>query len=401
MTTGGFKYARVTMNPPSSNYGGKIEMAKLIHKTRCEAFLRASTLAGQSWTSVEVPVGGGIQSVYTEEINKSDSDKLTVHVQDYTPSSVNTTNGNGINFVSIFKKGTTEYMIITGDYQYGYGGAGVRIPDRKTLASSYRRDYTSGCCHAFAANGFSNYDISSDIDPNTDELVPMSCFCQGSTNYSDARNNPFISQYGYSYTYTFGYAIKDDTFIAIAYSSYWGTYGCKWCIIGKIFDDNVEHPYGCILGPTYNELSWPQSPNNFIVNNASSILTIFQVLDYNGKFYPSYNKLNAITHTGIPTYYPTELRSDYTGDMKFGALQIIFVPTSNNTNTFSVNADGTNNKGTISTDILRVIPCQRARVDGSLFKGGEFITVGTGTDTSSNLSVGICLGWDPSNPSLY
>ncbi len=400
MATGGFKYARVTLQKTSEMKASKTVFAKAVHKARCEAFLRASTLAEQTWTSVDVPVGGGIYRTYSESVNKSDSETQTVYVQDYAAQEY--TNPSFLGYVSVFKKGAAEYMILTVNTfdSSGFSETAVNLGNnKKLLVGNGYLGFPATLAHAYAANGFASYDLNSNTAPASGELVPYPCF---GAYCHPSRGNDYtiLSRYSSDESYIFGYNIKDDVIMAFLKSDTWN--GCKWGIIGKIFYDDCVggNPYGAITNnfSNYYEYNQDTYKTKFLIPSTDSCVA--QVLGFNGKPFPVYRgNTYSILPMLTPSYYACERKSSYSGELKFGALCVSIQVPANSTGSESVGENGENVKGFINTDILRVIPAQRSRSDGALLKDGEFITLENGSSEWG--VIGICVGWDPSNPSLY
>ena len=200
-------------------------------------------------------------------------------------------------------------------------------------------------------------------------------------------------------SYSFGFAVKGD--VVISLYSYEGNTPV-WSIIGEIFDNDAigGNPYGVLCCPhnTTTDLLTAFSAQNW-VDGWDALLS---VIDANGDKYPSKtihdSNANYLFNRCMPSFICARPNATIPAKLAYGALCCAFHTTQNLTMN-GIDDDGNLMKGYISTDVLRVISPRLCAQAGSIFQGGNFISMSISSATSAGV-LGIALGWDSTNGEL-
>lgn len=400
MSDGGFKFAKVTITADSSIYTDVSLWCLAVHKTRCEAFLRATERENGHWTSIQT----SLSNESTIPVNYDDTNTYSVY---YAPTTSST---DYPGYISYFKDTDTdmEYSLAT---SYGYN-VNSSYASSYSYISPYRANQLGGskassynlpstCGHAIAMNGFKSYDITN-MYMNTDELpfTPQYGISRV-VGISDGNFSGVGSTIGYrtsSGNYTYGFAVKEN--VILSFYQY-NSGNIFWSIAGEIFNSDCigGHPYGIICCPC-SEVS-DTATNISTQKWIDDYYSFLTVSDYEGNAYPTYdikvNTSNKITARCMPSYISARANATVPTNLYYGNLCCAF-NLSSNYSIPGIDADGNLCKGYIRSDILRVVSHRLCTSPGSLFQSGNFISLGS---TASDAGVlGILLGWDSSNSSL-
>lgn len=402
MSDGGFIYEKVTITSNSSAYATKNDWCVFVHLKRCEAFLRATERESVHWT----PIHTGETGEDASNVSYADSNTVEVYMIKFSM------NEDYPAYVSYFRnpKTLSEYAIITaaGFCLVSNSSSPAYINPVRLNQISYGTDYYNlapSFAHSMTMKGsFASYDLkSSSVAKN--EIPVTSQY----GIYRRVQSNGITSGYSmvYNYTnsnynnktYSFGYAVKGDAIISI-YSFDGGI--PFWSIIGDIFDENVigGNPYGVICSPN-DETSDSYKTTSYQrwVDDKSPNLS---VIDYKGDAYPNKTMhdsyANYIKCRCMPSFICARPNSTVPARLAYGALCCAF-------NTYSsleipgIDESGNIMKGYIRTDVLRVISPRLCTNAGSIFQGGNFVSMSIGSSTEPG-TLGILLGWDSSNGAL-
>ena len=404
MNDGGFIYEKITITSNSSAYATRNDWCVFVHLKRCEAFLRATERESAHWT----PIHTGETGEDSSNVSYADSNTVEVYKIKFSVSE------NCPAYVSYFRnpKTLSEYAIITAaglSFNPVSSNAAYINPSRLNQMSRGANYYNlaTSFAHSMVMKGaFASYDLkSSSVAKNE---IPVTCqygICRSVQRSSDTSGG-YSMVYNYTAqifdnkTYSFGYAVKGDTIISIY--SYDGGYPF-WSIIGDIFDENAigGNPYGVICIPNqvdnadyvsniaYQEWVDAKSPN-------------LSVIDYKGDAYPNKtihdHHASDITCRCIQSFICARPNVTVPARLAYGALCCAF-------NTYSdleipgIDEFGNMMKGYVRTDVLRVVSHRLCVNAGSIFQGGNFVSMSIGNSSSTG-TLGILLGWDSSNGAL-
>ena len=401
MSAGGFIYEKVSFNLNSSDYATVNDWCIFVHSKRCEAFLRATERESSHWQSIQT----NLSNESTVSIPCSDSSNVETYILQFH------TNANYPAYVSYFKNPTTnsEYAIFTGagfSFNPSSSTSAYLNPAKLNQLSGGGNIYflANSFAHSMCLKGpFGDYSPASS-SVATNELPITMQYKTGNSfqSNSDSSGYSVIKNYtgsGYNKKYTFGFAVKGDVIISIYHVDDGEP---AWSVIGEIFTDDCVggNPYGClclphsVYGDVFNSLS-SQSWGSYVNSQLS-------VIDSAGNFYPS-----KTIHDGnggylksyfTPSYICGRPNATVPTKLAYGSLCCSFHPTTSNLNINGIDPDGNIMKGYINTDIIRVISPRLCATGGSLFQGGNFISMRA--DTAESNIIGILLGWDPSNGSI-
>lgn len=402
MSAGGFIYEKVTITSNSSDYATCDDWCVYVHLKRCEAFLRATERESAHW----MPVHTNETGEDAANVNYDDSNTVEVYI---IPFKVN---ANYPAYVSYFRNPTTftEYAIITGagfSFNSSSSTSAYINPARlNQLAASYPNYYLAfSFAHAMVINGpFASYNLASaSVATNEIPVTPQYGTCQSIANNADSHNSSMIYNYTdsdyNSKSYSFGYAVKGDTIISIY--SYEGNTPV-WSIIGDIFDEDAigGNPYGVLTCPhnTTSDTLTTFSYQNWVDSRDAHL----SVIDANGDKYPSKtmhdSNANYIMNRCMPSFICARPNATVPAHLAYGALCCAFHAGSNLT-IAGIDDAGNMMKGYIRTDVLRVIAPRLCVNAGSIFQGGNFISMSISNAGNAGV-LGILLGWDASNGAL-
>lgn len=402
MSAGGFIYEKITITSNSSAYATCDDWCVFVHLKRCEAFLRATERESAHW----LPVHTNETGEDARNVNYDDSNTVEVYI---IPFKVNP---NYPAYVSYFRNPTTlsEYAIITGagfSFNSSSSTSAYINPARlNQLAASYTNYYLAfSFAHAMVMNGpFASYNLtSSSVATNEIPVTPQYGTCK-ETRYNEDSHN-FSMIYNYTNTsynnksYSFGYAVKGDTIISIY--SYEGNTPV-WSIIGDIFDEDAigGRPYGVLCCPhnTTSDLLTAFSYQNWVDSWDAHL----SVIDANGDKYPSKtmhdSSASYIMNRCMPSFICARPNATVPARLAYGALCCAFHAGSNLT-IAGIDDAGNMMKGYIRTDVLRVVAPRLCMNAGSVFQGGNFISMSISSAGNAGV-LGILLGWDASNGAL-
>lgn len=402
MSDGGFIYEKITIASNSSAYATCDDWCVFVHLKRCEAFLRATERESAHW----LPVHTNETGEDAANVNYDDNNTVEVYI---IPFKVN---ANYPAYVSYFRNPTTlsEYAIITAaglSFNLSSSTSAYINPVRlNQLATSYANYYLAfSFAHAMVMNGpFASYNLASaSVATNEIPVTPQYGTCQSVASYEDTHNFSMIYNYtGSSYdnkSYSFGYAVKGDTIISIY--SYEGNTPV-WSIIGDIFDEDAigGRPYGVLCCPhgTTDDRITGFSAQTWV----DSWYAHLSVIDTNGDKYPAKTMHDSdasnIMNRCMPSFICARPNSTVPARLAYGALCCAFHAGSNLT-IAGIDDAGNMMKGYIRTDVLRVIAPRLCVNAGSIFQGGNFISMSISSATTAGV-LGILLGWDASNGAL-
>lgn len=403
MSDGGFIYEKVTITSNPSAYATRNDWCVFVHLKRCEAFLRATERESAHWT----PIHTGETGEDTSNVSYNDSNTVEVYkikfsVSDDYPA-----------YVSYFRnpKTLSEYSIITAaglSFSSNSSSCAYINPARLNQIS-YGTSYyylAPSFAHSMVMKGsFTSYDLKSSIV--TKNEIPVTCQYG---IYRTVQNGGDTGGYGmvYNYTnanynnktYSFGYAVKGDTIISI-YSFDGGA--PFWSIIGDIFDENAigGNPYGVICSPNADnesDTSTSISYQRWVDDQAPNL----SVIDYKGDAYPNKTMhdsyANYIKCRCMPSFICARPNATVPARLAYGALCCAF-NTYSNLEIPSIDESGNMMKGYIRTDVLRVVSHRLCTNAGSIFQGGNFVSMSIGSSSEQG-PLGILLGWDSSNGAL-
>lgn len=401
MSDGGFIYEKITIMSNSSAYATKNDWCVFVHLKRCEAFLRATERESARWIPIHTGETGEDASNVSYNSNTVEVYKIKLGVSEDYPA-----------YVSYFRnpKTLSEYAIITAaglSFDTNSSNIGYINPSRLNQIgydTTYYHLAPSFAQSMVMKGSFASYDLkSSSVAKNE---IPV-------TNqygiYRVVRSNDATSGYSmiYNYqntsfdnkTYSFGYAVKGDTIISI-YSFNDGI--PFWSIIGDIFDENAigGNPYGVLCLPS-EEASDGYTSTSYQkwVDNESPNLS---VIDYNGNKYPNKTMHDShasyITCRCTPSFVCARPNSTVPARLAYGALCCGF-NTYSNLEMAGIDESGNMTKGYIRTDVLRVVSHRLCGNAGSIFQGGNFVSMSIGSSSEPG-TLGILLGWDSSNGAL-
>lgn len=402
MSDGGFIYEKITITSNSSAYATRNDWCVFVHSKRCEAFLRATKRESAHWIPIRTgETGEDASNVSYDDSNTVEVYKIKFSVSEDYPA-----------YVSYFRnpKTLSEYAIITAtglSFNSNSASDAYINPSRLNQISGGDRYYSlaASFAHSMVMKGaFASYDLkSSSVAKNE---IPVTCQYG---LYKSVQSTNSTSDYSMVYlytqpsldnkTYSFGYAVKGDTIISI-YSYNGGD--PFWSIIGDIFDENTigGNPYGVICIPngnssdstskiTYQKWVDVQSPN-------------LSVIDYKGDAYPNKTMHDSyasyITCRCMPSFICARTNATVPARLAYGALCCAF-NTYSNLEIPGIDEFGNMMKGYIRTDVLRVVSHSLCKNSGSIFQGGNFVSMSIGSSSDPG-TLGILLGWDSSNGAL-
>ena len=400
MSAGGFKFAKVTITAVAADYATVIDWCLAVHKARCEAFLRATGRELAHWTPIETRLTGET----TAAVNYDDSNTVNVYYAQIAPSTSHPA------LISYFRDtdSSTEYAILTGaSFCWNSSSSAYAYinPKRLNQLSGDIEKYfiAPSFMHALAINGFGSYDVSADTVASCE--IPFTAqYGNGTLVVASGASNGYSMIERYSerpftgVNYTFGFAVKG----AVIESFYQtGTSQPLWSIIGEIFNSDCVggNPYGVLCCPSSSEsdASISLSTQRWI----RDIRPLLCVIDVNNAAYPSkaiHDSTPYIKACCLPSYIGERWNANIPTNVYYGALCCSF--DFNSTASFAgIDADGNLQKGYINTDVLRVVSRHLCAYAGSIFQGGNFISMGGGM-ADTGYPFGIILGWDASNDSL-
>ncbi len=403
MIDGGFIYEKVTLTSNSSAYATKNDWCVFVHLKRCEAFLRATERESAHWT----PIHTGETGEDASNVSYDNSNTIEVYMIKFSVSE------DYPAYVSYFKnpKTLSEYAIITaaGLSFSSNSGSSAYINPARLNHLSYNTSYYSlatSFAHSMVMKGaFASYDLKSSIV--TKNEIPVTCQYGIYRTVQNGGNTAGYSMvYNYTSsahdnkTYSFGYAVKGDTIISI-YSFNGGS--PFWSIIGDIFDENAigGNPYGVICSPNpdnNSDSSTSISYQKWLDSEAPNL----SVIDYKGDAYPNETMHNSYANyikcRCIPSFICARPNSTVPARLAYGALCCAF-NTYSNLEIPGIDESGNMTKGYIRTDVLRVVSHRLCTNAGSIFQGGNFVSMSIGTSSEPG-TLGILLGWDSSNGGL-
>ena len=402
MSDGGFIYEKVTITLNPSAYATSNDWCVFVHLKRCEAFLRATERESVHW----IPIRTGETREDASNVSYDDSNTVEVYkikfsVSDDYPA-----------YVSYFRnpKTLSEYSIITaaGLSFSSNSKSSAYINPARLNNLGYATSYyylAPSFAHAMVMKGaFASYDLKSSIV--TKNEIPVTCQYG---IYRSTQNGGNTAGYSMVYNYTdssynnktcsFGYAVKGDTIISI-YSFDGGI--PFWSIIGDIFDENAigGNPYGVICSPNGDNSDYytTTSYQRWVDDKAPNL----SVIDYKGDAYP--NKTMHDSYAGyikcrcMPSFICARPNATVPARLAYGALCSAF-DTYSNLAIPGIDESGNMMKGCIRTDVLRVVSHRLCTNAGSIFQGGNFISMSIGSSSEPG-TLGILLGWDSSNGAL-
>lgn len=403
MSDGGFIYEKVTITSNPSAYATNNDWCVFVHSKRCEAFLRATEREGGHWTPIPTSETGE----NTSNVNYDDSNTVKVYMVKFSVSD------DYPAYVSYFRntKTLSEYALITaaGLSFSSNSKSSAYINPARLNHLGYGTSYyylAPSFAHAMVVRGeFASYDLKSSIV--TKNEIPVTCQygiyrnvqSGGNTaGYSMVRNYK-DSSYN-NKTCSFGYAVKGDTIISI-YSFDSGI--PFWSIIGDIFDKNAigGNPYGVICSPNADnnsDYSTMTSCQRWVDNLAPNL----SVIDYKGDAYPNKTMHDSyadyIKCRCVPSFICARPNATVPARLAYGALCCAF-DTYSNLEIPGIDEAGNIMKGYIRTDVLRVVSHSLCTNAGSIFQGGNFVSMPIGSSSEPG-TLGILLGWDSSNGAL-
>ena len=404
MSDGGFIYEKITITSNSSAYATNNDWCVFVHLKRCEAFLRATERESAHWTPIHTgETGEDASNVSYDDSNTVEVYKIKFSVSEDHPA-----------YVSYFRnpKTLSEYAIITAaglSFSSNSPSSAYINPARLNQIGYTTSQYylAPSFAHSMVMKGsFASYDLkSSSVAKNE---IPVTCqygiyrATQGGGNtdgYSmvyNYTNSSFDNK-----TYSFGYAVKGDTIISI-YSVEGGI--PFWSIIGDIFDENAigGNPYGVICNPndantsdSYTTISYQR----WVDDQAPNL----SVIDYKGDAYPNKtihdSYASYITCRCMPSFICARTNATVPARLAYGALCCAFNTYYKNLEIPGIDESGNMMKGYVRTDVLRVVSHRLCANAGSIFQGGNFVSMSIGSSSNPG-TLGILLGWDPSNGAL-
>ena len=402
MSAGGFIYEKVTITSDSSSYATCNDWCVYVHSKRCEAFLRATEREAAHWT----PIHTNDPNEDAVNVNYDDANTVEIYI---IPFHVNS---NYPAYVSFFRNPVTdsEYAIITGagfSFNSSSSTSAYINPARlNQLAGGTMYYYLPfSFAHSMRMGGaFASYDLtSSNVADNEIPVSPQYGTCNSIQSNTDTHNYSMIYNYtGSSYdnkTYSFGYAVKGDVIISIYRFN--GNVPV-WSIIGDIFDSDAVggEPYGVLNCPhnTTADSFTAFSYQNWI----DSLDSHLSVITQNNEFFPTKTNhdtnANYIVARCMPSFICARPNATIPAKLAYGALCCAFHVT-NNLTMNGIDDDGNLMKGYVNTDVLRVISPRLCAQAGSIFQGGNFISMSVSSATNAGV-LGIALGWDASNGEL-
>ena len=402
MSDGGFIYEKVTITSNSSAYATVNDWCVFVHLKRCEAFLRATERESAHWT----PIHTGETGEDASNVSYDDSNTVEVYKTKFSVSEDHPA------YVSYFRnpKTLSEYSIITAaGLSFNTGSSTMAYINPARLCQLGYSDTYYYLANSFANSmvmkgAFDSYNLKSSILAKNE--IPVSRqYGLGKNVQKDSTTSGYSMVNNYknpdydNKTYSFGYAIKGDTIISI-YSYNGGA--PFWSIIGDIFDENAigGNPYGAICMPN-DDISDSYTVTSYQkwVDNKRSDLS---VIDYNGNAYP--NKIihdrcaSYITHRCMPSFICARTNETIPARLAYGALCCAF-NTYSNFEIPGIDEFGNMTKGYVRTDVLRVVSHRLCTKAGSIFQGGNFVSMSIGSSQEPG-TLGILLGWDSSNGAL-
>lgn len=402
MSDGGFIYEKITITSNSSAYATCDDWCVFVHLKRCEAFLRATERESAHW----LPVHTNETGEDAANVNYNDNNTVEIYI---IPFKVNS---NYPAYVSYFRNPTTlsEYAIITAaglSFNSSSSTSAYINPARLNQLCPTNTNYylAFSFAHAMVMSGpFASYNLASlSIATNEIPVTPQYGTCQSVASSSDTHNSSMIYNYtSSSYnnkSYSFGYAVKGDVIISIY--SYEGNTPV-WSIIGEIFDNGAigGNPYGVLCCPhnTTTDLSATFSAQNWVDAWDAHL----SVIDVNGDKYPTKtmhdSNANYIMNRCMPSFICARPNATVPARLAYGALCCAF-HTNTNLSIAGIDDAGNMMKGYIRTDVLRVVAPRLCVNAGSIFQGGNFISMSISSATTAGV-LGILLGWDASNGAL-
>lgn len=403
MVDGGFIYEKITITSNSSAYATRNDWCVFVHLKRCEAFLRATERESAHWTSIRTgETGEDASNVSYNDSNTVEVYKIKFSVSEDYPA-----------YVSYFRntKTLSEYAIITAtglSFNSSSSNAAYINPSRLNKMSGEANKYilAPSFAHSMVMKGaFASYDLkSSSVAKNE---IPVTCQYG---IYKSVQSSSDTSGYSMFYNYTsssfdnktcsFGYAVKGDTIISI-YSFDGGEK--FWSIIGDIFDENAigGNPYGVICIPDRSNTR-DDSKTTSSQEWVDGVSTNLSVIDYKGDAYPNKTMHDShasyITCRCMPSFICARANATVPARLAYGALCCAF-NTYSNLGIPGIDEFGNMMKGYVRTDVLRVVSHRLCQNSGSIFQGGNFVSMSIGS-SSFNGTLGILLGWDSSNGAL-
>lgn len=425
---GGYIYEQVDLGYNQSTNGVSTRSwALAIHKARCEAFVKAvvreyNYFGGNDWYSVQT----GLYNEFSEWIDSKD-----VWIQDIHPASIDTAEQYPA-FVTFFKNNGTgaEYCILTysGFNAYDsysdpavYYNYGLYMPKANLQRAANNTSYAScgsDMSHAFARNGFANYDVCSSsflslggcthIMPTASQKGEgnPSSYQIGSTSLVGRRAQQGASDgYLVGKTYQFGFAVKGTQIIALMRRS--DADGWLWSIIGEIFDtlidQNDTYKVGCISHDYYSESAEETSTaHHTVLDNNTTADGRVSFCTNAGVPFKSTNGSTHTDYTRSTGYFGISpcARTDNTipSDTRYNAVAVgaCYNAFSNTSSDTGVDGNGNGCKGFIDTNLMRQVSGGLCQSVGSTFQAGNFVCM----KANYLNQYGFILGWDPSNISI-
>lgn len=427
MSAGGYIYEQVDLAYDASTNGATVRSwALAVHIARCRAFYlatqrEAASFGGNGWYSLQT-------NLYNEFSEYQDG--TYYYIQDIHPTSVDAEEKYPA-FVTFFKNNSTgaEYCILTYSgfnayasysdqttyYNYGLYIAKVNL-QRGANGTTYA-SCGSDMSHAFARNGFANYDVCSSSFMSLGDcthIMPAGSKGEGYDSSYNIGSNSLVGRraqqgasdsYLVGKTYQFGFAVKGTQIISFMRRS--DANGWLWSIIGEIFDTLIDtndtHKVGCLTHDYYS------GSEDEIATNHSTVLNNNSSADGRASFCNNTGVPFKSTNNSIQTDYTRSMgyfgispcaRTDNTIplDTRYNAVAVgscynYFTSTSSNS---GVDGDGNGCKGFIDTNLLRQVSGGVCQTCGATFQGENFVCMKA--DYSNQY--GFLIGWDSSNQSI-
>ena len=417
MTAGGYMYAQATVGPyNTTTYTTCRTWALAVHKARCEAFLKATAREETgAWTRVQT-------SLYNEFSDTAGS--FNIYVQDIHPVSIDT-GSNWPSFVSFFKKGTSEYCIITSrgfNFYSSYKTVnasniqkGLYIDIRNARSYDGSSVYTGyNLMHAFALNGFSGYDVAENTicsGRNTTKIVPCytctTCQPSSSVGVTSASTDSLVSvtsgaSFSHAaYEFTFGYAVKGTQIECFLKRSDRNRF--MWSIIGEIIgvtSSETEDNYktGSFFDKYSSAYECDSEPSLSYNATSKSVMCITCMKTDGYVYNENSSNLDVVKPSGqcMTVGRVTTTTAENIG---WSACPVCFYASSisSSISQFTgLDGDGNGMKGFIDSDLLRLVSATQTQIPGATYGDGNFVAMYTNTSQAN----GYILGWDPSNPSI-
>lgn len=427
MSAGGYIYEQVDLAYDASTNGLTTRSwALAVHVARCRAFYfavqrEAASFGGDGWYSIQT-------NLYNEFSEYQDG--VYYYIQDIHPTSVDTGEQYPA-FVTFFKNNGTgaEYCILTysgfnANDSYSdpttYYNYGLYMPKANLQRGADGTSYAScgsDMSHAFARNGFANYDVCSSSFLSLGDctfVMPAGSKNEGNANSYQKDYTSLVGRraqqgasdgYLVGKTYQFGFAVKGTQIIALMRRS--DANGWMWSIIGEIFDtlidQNDTHKVGCLTHDYYS-------------NDEQEISTAHDTVL--GTNTTADGRVSFCTNAGIPfKSTDSSMHTEYTRSMGYFGISPCArtdntIPSDTRYNAIAVGAcynhfsitssdngvdgDGNGCKGFIDTNLLRQVSGGVCQNVGATFQGGNFVCMKA--DYSNQY--GFIIGWDSSNQSI-